>query len=114
MVGRGRAGAAQAVQRVQGGRMGRRDRRAERAGGKPDRPRPCIQAALAPPPAAVSRIKCRSDLYEMDMILDVNVDVYPVEVGGPGRTGAGRGGQQRALAAAVAAACFCCLAQGAA
>lgn len=30
---------------------------------------------------AVSRIKCRSDLYEMDMILDVNVDVYPVDVG---------------------------------
>ncbi|PSC76122.1 DNA-directed RNA polymerases II and V subunit 8A-like [Micractinium conductrix] len=29
----------------------------------------------------VSRIKARSDLYEMDLTLDVNVDVYPVEVG---------------------------------
>ncbi|GAB4822226.1 hypothetical protein N2152v2_009272 [Parachlorella kessleri] len=28
----------------------------------------------------VSRIKCRSDLYEMDLILDVNVDIYPIEV----------------------------------
>lgn len=28
----------------------------------------------------VSRIKCRSDLYEMDMILDVNVDIYPIDV----------------------------------
>ena len=40
-----------------------------------------------PPPlrhllaAAVSRIKARSDLYEMDLVLDVNVDVYPIEVG---------------------------------
>lgn len=33
-----------------------------------------------PPLPTVSRIKCRSDLYEMDMILDVNVDVYPVDV----------------------------------
>jgi hypothetical protein len=29
----------------------------------------------------VSRIKARSDLFEMDLVLDVNVDVYPLEVG---------------------------------
>lgn len=29
----------------------------------------------------MSRIKARSDLYEMDLVLDVNVDVYPIEVG---------------------------------
>ncbi|KAI8109567.1 hypothetical protein M9434_000849 [Picochlorum sp. BPE23] len=29
----------------------------------------------------VSRIKARSDLYEMDLILDINVDVYPVKSG---------------------------------
>lgn len=28
----------------------------------------------------VSRFKCRSDLYEMDLLIDINVDVYPVEV----------------------------------
>ena len=26
---------------------------------------------------AVSRIKARSDLYEMDLTLDINVDVFP-------------------------------------
>lgn len=30
---------------------------------------------------AVSRIKGRSDLYEMDMLLDVNVDIFPIAVG---------------------------------
>lgn len=30
---------------------------------------------------AVSRIIGRSDLYEMDLILDVNTNVFPVEVG---------------------------------
>lgn len=29
----------------------------------------------------VSRVVCRSDLYEMDLKLDVNVDIYPLEVG---------------------------------
>ncbi len=29
---------------------------------------------------AVSRIKCKGDLYEMDLLLDVNTDLYPVEV----------------------------------
>lgn len=29
----------------------------------------------------VSRIKARSDLYEMDLILDINVDLYPVKSG---------------------------------
>ncbi|KAK9833300.1 hypothetical protein WJX81_004500 [Elliptochloris bilobata] len=29
----------------------------------------------------VSRFKCRSDLYEMDLLIDINVDVYPMEVG---------------------------------
>lgn len=28
-------------------------------------------------PPAVSRIKARSDLYEMDLTLDINVDVFP-------------------------------------
>eukprot|EP00983_Pelagomonas_calceolata_P012790 409026-Pelagomonas_calceolata.AAC.5 len=31
-------------------------------------------------PLAVSRYQCRSDLYECDLTLDVNVDVYPLEV----------------------------------
>lgn len=30
--------------------------------------------------AAVSRIICHSDLYEYVMTLDVNTDIYPVEV----------------------------------
>lgn len=29
----------------------------------------------------MSRIKARSDLYEMDLILDINIDVYPVAQG---------------------------------
>lgn len=29
---------------------------------------------------AVSRIKARSEVYEMDLLLDVNVDVYPLDV----------------------------------
>ncbi|KAK9819784.1 hypothetical protein WJX72_002320 [[Myrmecia] bisecta] len=29
----------------------------------------------------VSRLRCRSDLYEMDLTLDVNSDLYPKEVG---------------------------------
>ncbi|KAL6785442.1 RPB8 [Auxenochlorella protothecoides x Auxenochlorella symbiontica] len=29
----------------------------------------------------VSRIRARSDLFEMDMLLDVNVDIYPVDLG---------------------------------
>ena len=29
-------------------------------------------------PVAVSRIKARSDMYEMDLVLDINVDIYPV------------------------------------
>lgn len=29
----------------------------------------------------VSRMVCKSDLYEFDMKLDVNVDIYPLEVG---------------------------------
>ena len=40
---------------------------------------PGLLAPLRPP--AVSRIVCRSDLYEMNMKLDVNVDVYPLAVG---------------------------------
>lgn len=28
----------------------------------------------------VSRIECKSENYEMDMILDVNTDIYPIEV----------------------------------
>jgi DNA-directed RNA polymerase I, II, and III subunit RPABC3 len=39
----------------------------------------------SPPPLSllttVSRIKARSDLYEMDLVLDINVDVYPVSQG---------------------------------
>ncbi|MEW5301068.1 MAG: hypothetical protein WDW38_009366 [Sanguina aurantia] len=27
----------------------------------------------------VSRFQCRSDLYEMDLLLDINIDVYPLE-----------------------------------
>jgi len=30
---------------------------------------------------SVSRFRCRSDLYEMDLLIDINVDVYPMEVG---------------------------------
>jgi len=29
---------------------------------------------------AVSRIKGKGDLYEMDVLLDVNTDLYPMEV----------------------------------
>ena len=29
---------------------------------------------------AVSRFACHSDLYEMDLLLDVNVEIYPLKV----------------------------------
>lgn len=29
----------------------------------------------------MSRIKGKSDLYEMDLLLDVNTDLYPMDVG---------------------------------
>ena len=29
---------------------------------------------------AVSRIKAKSDLYEMDLLLDINTDLYPMDV----------------------------------
>lgn len=41
------------------------------------RQQPQPRASLLPAAPAVSRIKARSDLYEMDLILDVNVDVFP-------------------------------------
>ena len=28
----------------------------------------------------MSRFKCHSDLYEMDLMLDINVSIYPVKV----------------------------------
>lgn len=31
-------------------------------------------------PSAVSRIKAKSEVYEMDLLLDVNVDIYPLDV----------------------------------
>ena len=31
---------------------------------------------------AVSRYKCKSDLYGADLILDVNSDIYPLDLGG--------------------------------
>lgn len=31
---------------------------------------------------AVSRIKAKGDLYEMDLLLDVNTDLYPMDVRG--------------------------------
>ena len=31
-------------------------------------------------PVAVSRIRAHSDMYEMDLLLDINSDLYPVEV----------------------------------
>lgn len=31
-------------------------------------------------PRAVSRIKAKGDLYEMDLLLDVNTDLYPMDV----------------------------------
>lgn len=30
---------------------------------------------------AVSRIRAHSDMYEMDLLLDINADLYPVDVG---------------------------------
>jgi len=37
-----------------------------------------ITPSAAPLLPAVSRIKARGDLYEMDLVLDINVDIYPV------------------------------------
>lgn len=36
-------------------------------------------APVTPLRCAVSRFKCRSDLYEMDLLIDINVDIYPME-----------------------------------
>ena len=33
---------------------------------------------------AVSRFICHSDLYEMDLHVDINTDLFPLEVGGGG------------------------------
>lgn len=38
--------------------------------------------ALTASVRAVSRYKCKSDLYGADLVLDVNADVYPLELGG--------------------------------
>jgi hypothetical protein len=37
-------------------------------------------AAAVAASAPVSRFVCRSELYEFDLTLDVNVDVYPLQV----------------------------------
>lgn len=36
---------------------------------------------VLPPLPAVSRIRAHSDLFQMDMLLDVNVDIYPIKLG---------------------------------
>lgn len=46
----------------------------EQAGNHNRRSCPCLPA--------VSRIKARSDMYEMDLTLDVNTDIYPVRRSG--------------------------------
>ena len=33
------------------------------------------------PHQTVSRIECRSENYETDLTLDVNVNIYPLEIG---------------------------------
>lgn len=45
---------------------------------------PCHAAACSPPPPpppAVTRCVCKGVSYEMDMVLDVNTEVYPVREG---------------------------------
>jgi hypothetical protein len=44
-------------------------------------PSQALQPLGSPLPSAVSRYVARSDLYECDLTLDVNTDVYPLEVG---------------------------------
>lgn len=39
----------------------------------------CVAAAVAA--AAVSRYICRSELYEFDLAIDINIDIYPLKVG---------------------------------
>jgi hypothetical protein len=39
----------------------------------------CISAVAAA--AAVSRYICRSELYEFDLAIDINIDIYPLKVG---------------------------------
>jgi len=47
----------------------------------------CSLAAETPGPkslcTAVSRLECKGDLYEMDLTLDVNNEIYPLEVSAP-------------------------------
>jgi hypothetical protein len=31
---------------------------------------------------AVSRFVCRSELYEFDLTIDINIDIYPLKVSG--------------------------------
>lgn len=68
---------------------------------------PCTHIAPAPAPApaalAVSRFQCRSDLYEMDLLLDVNIDVYPLHVRGDAVT------DEAVMAEQAAAAAACCI-----
>lgn len=55
--------------------------RALQSGPKALAARPAASRTRLP---AVSRIKARSDLYEMDLTLDINVDVFPgAGAGGP-------------------------------
>jgi DNA-directed RNA polymerase I, II, and III subunit RPABC3 len=46
---------------------------------------PPTSSSLTPAPSptrrAVSRLRARSDLYELDLLLDVNVDLFPVAAG---------------------------------
>lgn len=49
-------------------------------GGARDFCEQCLTATRSQCRLAVSRYQCRSDLYEMDLMLDVNIEVYPLKV----------------------------------
>lgn len=47
---------------------------------------PCchpVLSALTLPLSPVSRLHCESESFKMDLILDVNIQIYPVDLGKP-------------------------------
>jgi hypothetical protein len=36
-------------------------------------------------PDAVSRFICKSELFEFELTMDINIDLYPLKVGADGR-----------------------------
>ena len=50
------------------------------------------------PLCTVSRLHCESESFKMDLILDVNIQIYPVDLGTPPGSGGRGAGEEGGLA----------------